>query len=169
MIVELNQIPDEGLDVVFQDTVPLNEEAGPNPEASPVHADLRLTKTGAGVSVRGAFRATVGLACSRCLEPFVLSIDEDFEVQYLPPRELGGEGERELSGPELDVVPLADDRIDVGLLLRENLLLSLPVQPVCRETCRGLCSRCGASLNEGPCGCPTSGPDPRLKVLAKLR
>lgn len=169
MFVELSQIPAEGLPVSFRDNIRLGEDAGTAPDACAAEAELRLTKTGVGVAVRGRFRATMDLACSRCLEPFALTVAESFEVQYLPSRELGREDEAELSGAELDVVPMAEDRIDVDALLRENILLSLPVQPVCREGCRGLCPRCGASLNLGPCGCPPERPDPRLQALAKLR
>jgi len=169
MLVELSQIPAEGLQLSFRDTIRLGEMAGAARDVCSVEADLRLTKTGVGVAARGQFRATVDLACSRCLEPFVLTIAEPFEVQYLPSRELGGEDEAELSRAELDVVALAEDRIDVDALLRENILLSLPVQPVCREACRGLCPRCGANLDAGPCGCSPERPDPRLLALAKLR
>jgi uncharacterized protein len=169
MLVELSQIPAEGLLVSFRDVIRLGEEAGAARDACSVDAEVRLTKTGVGVVARGQFRATVDLACSRCLEAFALTIAEPFEVQYLPSRDIGGEDEAELSRGELDVVPLAEDRIDVDALLRENVLLSLPVQPVCREACRGLCPRCGAGLNSGPCGCPPERPDPRLQALAKLR
>lgn len=169
MFVELSQIPAEGLQVSFRDAIRLGEDAGVAGDAFPVEADLSLTKTGVGVAARGSFRAVVDLACSRCLELFTLTLAESFDVQYLPSQALAAEDEAELSGAELDVVPLVADRIDVGSLLRENILLSLPTQPVCREACRGLCPRCGASLNVGPCGCPPEWPDPRLHVLAKLR
>ena len=169
MFVELTQIPPEGLRVRFEDGVRLGEDAGTVRDVCSVEADLCLSKTGVGVAVRGELRASVDLACSRCLEPFALTVGESFEVQYLPPQELGEEDEAELSGAEMDVVPLVEDRIDVASLLRETILLSLPAQPVCREGCRGLCPRCGASLNAGPCGCPPDRPDPRWQALAKLR
>jgi len=169
MIVELSQIPAEGLQLVFQEPIRLGEGKGGGGAVCPVHAEVRLTKTGVGVAARGRFHATLELACSRCLEPFSLALAEDFDVQYLPFRDLGAEDESELSGGDLDVVPLVEDRIDLGALLQENVLLSLPVQPVCREGCRGLCSHCGAPLNAGPCGCPPQRVDPRLQALAKLR
>ncbi len=169
MLVELSQIPVEGLQVSFRDAIRLGEDAGVAREGCSVEAEVRLTKTGVGVAARGGFRATLDLVCCRCLEFFALTIADSFEVQYLPSQALAGEDEAELSGAQLDVVPLAEDRIDVDALLRENILLSLPVQPVCRETCRGLCPRCGASLNVGPCGCPPERPDFRLHALAKLR
>ncbi len=169
MIVELSQIPAEGLHLAFQETIRLAEGADTDRAACPVHGEVRLTKTGVGVAARGRFRATIDLACSRCLEPFALALAEDFDVQYLPSQDFGDDDEHELSGADLDVVPLVEDRIDLAALLRENLLLSLPVQPVCRESCRGLCPRCGAGLNAGPCGCPPERLDPRLQALAKLR
>jgi len=169
MIVELSQIPAEGLQVVFQESIRLAERGDTDRAACPVHAEVRLTKTGVGVAVRGHFHATLDLACSRCLEPFALALDEDFDVQYLPVQELGGDEEHGLSGADLDVAPLVEDRIDLAALLRENLLLSVPVQPVCREGCRGMCPRCGAPLNGGPCGCPPQRVDPRLQALAKIR
>lgn len=168
MIVELSQIPEEGLEVDFHAPVRLGVEAA---EASlcPVQARIRLFKAGPGVAVRGRFQCTVDVSCSRCLEPFALPIGESFDVQYLPPQALGGEDDAELSGADLDVLPLAEDGIDLAVLLRENLFLSLPVQPVCAEACRGLCARCGANLNAGACGCPPAQPDPRLQILAKLK
>lgn len=169
MIVELSQIPAEGLQVSFQAFIRLEEGGETDRTAYPVHAEVWLTRTGEGVAARGRFRVTVDLACSRCLEPFALALAEDFDVQYLPSQVLREDEEHELSGADLDVVPLVEDRIDLAALLRENLLLSLPVQPVCRENCHGLCPRCGASLNAGPCGCPPQPVDPRLQALAKLR
>ena len=165
MLVELSQIPADGLQVSFRDAIRLGEEAGAGRGVCSVEAEFCLTKTGVGAAARGQFRATVDLACSRCLEPFALTIAEGFEVQYLPSQELGGEDEAELSGAELDVVPLAEDRIDVDALLRENILLSLPVQPVCREACRGLCPRCGTNLTRGACDCRREWEDPRFAAL----
>ncbi len=169
MIVELKQIPDEGLAVAFAQVIRLAEAAGAGEAAYPVQAEIRLMKIGMGVAVRGRFRASVNLSCSRCLEPYAQALDEDFDVQYLPAPTLARDEEHELSGTELDVLPLVEHRIDLGALLRENLLLSLPLQPVCRESCRGLCPHCGAPLNAGPCGCPSERLDPRLQALAKLR
>jgi uncharacterized protein len=169
MIVELKQIPDEGLAVAFEEAIHLAEEAGAGEAVYAVQAEVRLMKIGMGVDVRGRFRASANISCGRCLEPFVQNLAEDFEVQYLPAPTLAGDEEYELSGSEMDVLPLVEDRIDLGALLRENLLLSLPVQPVCRESCRGLCPRCGTPLNAGPCGCSSERLDPRLQALAKFR
>jgi uncharacterized protein len=73
-----------------------------------------------------------------------------------------------LAPDELDVTYLEDDQINTDQLLRENLLLSLPLQPLCRDDCRGLCPRCGANLNQEPCGCERPPADPRMDALRKL-
>ena len=169
MIVELNQIPEEGLQVAFHEPVSLGAAAGCVEATCPVDAQVSLVKTGIGVAVRGRLGSTVRVTCSRCLEVFPLNLGEEFEVHYLPSRTADVAGEHELSPGDLDVLPLREDRIDLTALLQDTILLTLPPQPVCRETCRGLCPRCGASLNAGPCGCPPRPADPRWQALGKLR
>jgi uncharacterized protein len=169
MIVELIDIPEEGLELTFREPVPLGADVGVSPDACLVEAELFLARIGVGVAIRGSFRSTLQFTCCRCLEGFRLALGEAFEVHYLPAREVAPEGEYELSAGELDVLPLQEERIDITALLQENLLLNIPLQPVCRETCCGLCPRCGASLNAGPCGCPERSADPRWDALAKLK
>jgi uncharacterized protein len=99
---------------------------------------------------------------------FTLPVCEGFEVRY---RHLLGERveeEHELGHDELDVSFLDDMQINVGGLVRENLLLALPVQPVCDEGCRGLCPRCGINRNRGTCACSPTGIDPRWRKLESL-
>jgi uncharacterized protein len=67
------------------------------------------------------------------------------------------------------VTYLEEGRINTDHLLRENVLLSLPVQPLCREDCRGLCPQCGANLNLRLCGCQAPRVEPRMQILRKLR
>ena len=165
----MTQIPDEGLDLAVHEPITLGKAAGVEHGQCPVDARLFLAKTGIGVAVRGRFHSTVQLTCGRCLELFVLNLAEEFEVHYVRDAETGAAGEHELSPGDLDVLPLREDRIDVTTLLRESILLGLPQQPVCRETCRGLCPRCGQSLNLGPCACAPLAGDPRWQALAKLR
>lgn len=76
--------------------------------------------------------------------------------------------EVELVAEEMDVEFLKDDRIDLSGLLRENVLLNLPIQPLCRAECRGLCPRCGINLNESSCQCRVQAPDPRFLRLQRL-
>jgi uncharacterized protein len=109
------------------------------------------------------------LICGRCLEEFPYRAEEQLTLYCTAAGPGAAKGEAELSAEELDVTYLDEGRIDTDQLLRESLLLNLPVQPLCREECRGLCQRCGANLNEGPCGCGPADGDPRLHVLRTLR
>ena len=108
-------------------------------QCGPVTADLRLEAMAGGVWVRGTARAEMVLRCNRCLDPV------GFEAEA-PVRQAYGEEDREdmpAIGPEGD--------IDLSGVLHDELCLSVPLVPLCSESCRGLCPACGADLNEGSC------------------
>ncbi len=79
--------------------------------------------------------------------------------------------EGELKDEDLAVSFYQDDKIDVGLLIREQVYLALPMKPICRDDCQGLCSGCGTNLNSSSCNCAREAVDPglaSLKTLLKL-
>lgn len=170
MLIEVSQIPAEGLDVSLPaEKLELGDSPGLWDGPASVQAQLHLERSGRGLVIGGAFVGDVALICSRCLEPFHFQTQERFDLYCavgLPatPRE-----ERELAADELDVTYLEEGRINTDHLLRESVLLSLPVQPLCREDCRGLCPHCGANLNLTSCGCQEPDVDLRLQILRKLR
>ena len=169
MLIDVSQIPPDGLDVALPEEV-LDLGAPPETCASPatVRADLHVGRSGRGLLISGSLSSGVVLLCSRCLESFEFHTDDRFDLYC----ETGAQGlpeqEHELAGDELDVTYLEQGRINTDHLLRENILLSLPVQPLCHEDCRGLCPHCGANLNQGACGCRPTHTDPRLEALRKL-
>lgn len=123
------------------------------------------------VAVEGAVRNTAGLleleltartvldaVCDRCGKAFSL----EKEVRY------GCMLAEELQNGESDeIVLLEDGKADVEDLARTAFILGLDSKTLCSEDCKGLCPRCGADLNAGPCSCRKE-PDPRLAALAKL-
>jgi uncharacterized protein len=115
----------------------------------------------------GTVRTRLELACSRCLEPFALPVDAAFDVRYLPQSENTGE-EREVEEDDLSVAFYRDDAIDFGQLLEEQFYLAIPMKPLCREDCKGLCPSCGVNLNVETCGCQVRWEDPRLQGLQAL-
>lgn len=126
------------------------------PEAewpSAIRADVVLDKAGEQVTVRGTVRAVARLECVRCLESFDLEVASELMLyadRAGTSRHLVDEGELERD----DHMKFHDGRkLDVAEEVRESLLIELPMAPHCREDCRGLCPRCGANLNLGPCGC----------------
>jgi len=70
---------------------------------------------------------------------------------------------------EWETYPIHGDHIDLEPMAREAVVLGLPLAPLCRPDCKGLCPSCGADLNQGPCGCPPAAADPRWAALDALR
>ena len=123
---------------------------------SPVAVDLMLERVPEGIVVRGTLTAAWNAACSRCLEPVAgeisVHVDELFETHPL-------EGE---------TYKLDDDVIDLEPLVRDALLLELPLAPLCNADCAGLCVTCGANRNLTHCECVTTELDPRWAALRSL-
>jgi uncharacterized protein len=117
----------------------------------------------------GSVRTTLELPCSRCLEPFTLPIDQAFDLRYQPHSSNTGEGEREIEEDDLTTAFYDNEEIDLGQLMREQFYLALPMKPLCRDDCRGLCPVCGANLNRETCDCKPAWEDPRLAALKSLR
>jgi uncharacterized protein len=144
------------------------DEGGTYRVAEPVELDFDLHKDKSRFRIEGTVRTVLELPCSRCLEPFRLPVDAAIDVRYFPASELSSEGERELSEEDVDVSYYRDDQIDLTELLREQFYLALPMKPLCREECRGLCPQCGVNRNTGTCECGPEWEDPRLAGLKGL-
>jgi uncharacterized protein len=137
--------------------------------AAPVDVVLDVEKSGADVfRVTGRATTRLELECSRCVEPFEVSVAAEFELRYVPHVANTGEGEREVEEDDLTTAFYRDGVLDVIDLLREQFQLALPMKPLCAEACRGLCLQCGANLNRTDCGCAPVWADPRLAPLEGL-
>jgi uncharacterized protein len=116
----------------------------------------------------GRVSMTLELTCSRCLEHFQTPADESFDLMFLPHREDAGGDERKVEDDDLTTTFYRDHVIDLGQLVQEQCYLAVPMKPLCREDCRGLCANCGTNLNSGACGCANTWHDPQLEVLRTL-
>jgi uncharacterized protein len=134
---------------------------------APVALDAKVLKDRDRFRLIGTVTTVLELACSRCLEPFELPIDAAFDVRYLPQSENTGE-EREVEEDDLAVAFYRDEAIDLGQLLEEQFYLALPMKPLCRDDCKGLCPNCGVNLNQQTCDCQVRWEDPRLAGLKAL-
>ena len=139
---------------------------------------LRAHRMGADVYVEGVLRGARELECSRCLARYRLALCEPFRLVLEPagarvPAE--PEAARELArsglclGDELEMGWFQGPEIELAAFLRELVALAVPVQPVCREECRGLCPRCGADRNVEACGCEAERPASPFAALEVLR
>lgn len=146
--------------------------------AAPIAADVRAYRMGQDLYVEGRVTAELELECGRCLARYRAPLLEPFRLVLTPagsrvPAE--PEAARALArhglclGDELETGLYQGHEIELGAFLREQLALALPVQPVCREACKGLCPVCGADRNTGPCGCGESQSKKPFAALESLR
>lgn len=144
--------------------LPQGEDAVVN---EPVRIQGALTKMARQVYFHGTIRGVVTVPCSRCLE----AIRSDFVAEargvFLP--ESAVEADAAGVADELDLYQYDGIRLDLRPLVREQIVLSFPVQQLCREDCAGLCQVCGMNRNLEACSCCTAAGDLRFAVLRHLR
>jgi uncharacterized protein len=110
------------------------------------------------------------LGCIRCLKPLVEHTDSEVELMLVvADRHERSGGEYALAESELGVMVVDGGVFEARPLLLEQLQLNIPMKPLCRPDCRGLCPECGADLNAGACGCAEQAVDPRWAALAALK
>lgn len=161
----VSDIPEEGLETELELPIQLNDST--NPDIA--RASLKIFKYKKKVIIDGTVQITVSLLCSRCLSEFPYPVKISFNEEYNPAEEAAEDEEKELSVKELDLSYYSNDEIDLKELIKEQILLSVPMKPLCAEECRGICSTCGKDLNKGACQCKSEEVDPRLAPLQKLR
>jgi uncharacterized protein len=136
---------------------------------APVSLAFDIHKDKETVRLAGRVRTTLELPCSRCLEAFRWDVDEPFELTYEPRRIAAGDSEREIADEDFSAAFYENDEIDLEQLIRERFEMSLPMKPLCREDCKGLCPMCGTNWNRGGCECKAGWEDPRLAPLKALQ
>jgi uncharacterized protein len=137
--------------------------------AAPVSLAFDIFKDKQQFRLVGSVQTTLELTCGRCLEPYTAPVDQSFDLRYHPHARNTGEGEIELEDDDLTTAFYQNDEIDLGHLMQEQFCLSLPMKPLCRDDCKGLCVVCGANLNGETCACKRDWEDPRLATLKKLK
>ncbi len=164
MKIIVSEIPEEGMDIELDETVTVESVK----TVSPLHAVLKLTTTGSEVQVDGTLEGEVELLCSRCLNAYTMKVRSQVNVVYEPSDTINREERHKLKSDELDIGFYRDDTLDTDEVLAEQLLLNMPMKPLCSPECKGICPKCGADLNVSGCKCSGSEIDPRLKVLEQL-
>lgn len=159
----------------------------------PVHLVADLVKHGTRITLRGRLTATLELACGRCLDAFPVPVDAALDLTFVPadvatksvaapaepvrpsrPKSRHEHEDVELDGSEIaaDDIGLSEydgDAIDLGQMMREQFYLALPMKPLCRPDCQGLCPVCGKNRNRETCSCESTWVDPRFEVLRNLK
>jgi len=127
------------------------------PEGADLELNLKLEAVMEGVLVSGTARAPLTGECVRCLDPLEDSIEVDFAELFVAP---GNDGDEETRW-------LQDDLVELEPVVRDAVVLALPLQPVCEDDCPGLCTQCGARLADDP-GHQHTDVDPRWAALEAL-
>jgi uncharacterized protein len=135
----------------------------------PVQGRVRLMRTNRSLLVKGTLDTMVELTCSRCLGQFEHPLRLNIEEEYYPTTDV-------ITGAPL---PVPDEPgyfnidenhiLDLTEAVRQYALLAIPMKPLCKQDCAGLCPICGKNLNQGPCGCPPPERDPRWAELSRLK
>jgi uncharacterized protein len=147
---------------------------------SPVRMSGTITPVDENYLLDGELTWSGELTCSRCVSPYAFSeaVPLHLRLRKRPAtagkpdkgRVAEGEGEElEMDPGEIDVVPFDEPVLPFDEIAREQVLMALPMKPLCREECRGLCPQCGRDRNVSECSCETRPVDPRLEVLKSLK
>jgi uncharacterized protein len=163
MLLRVQELLSRQQPVELQGTLELGDLFRDSRDVIPLEPlEYRLTAQASNrrIIVTGELSCRMRLLCSRCLSPidehFVIPFEEQFQVMI--------ESDPE-PDEEDDFVPVTGERIDLRPFLEEELVVHLPLAPICSEECKGLCPECGTNRNEQACACKTDRIDPRLEAL----
>jgi uncharacterized protein len=131
----------------------INETITVGDSSFEVQGEIKLVRTGQGLLLKGKLHTEVEVVCSRCLRLFGCPLTLNIEEEYFPTADI-------VSGASL---PLPDESgyftidehyvLDLTEAIHQYIMLAIPMKPLCREDCPGICPSCGYNLNLGPCGC----------------
>jgi len=175
LLIDLEQIPEgEPLAISFDQALPeflavLRSAAESQGAKVSGRANLELESWPGRVDVTGGIQAELDATCARCLVRFSLKVDRKI-VHILVSSLEGPDGDEEieLQSHDLDRSLITGTTVDLGAVLREELLLGMPMKATCADSCKGICSGCGAELNSEPCICEPEI-DQRWSALAALK
>jgi uncharacterized protein len=121
------------------------------------------------IRIVGDLSARFEVACARCLEPIVQNVARGFDLLYRPLGVDAGREEMSVTAAEAEVGYYQGEGVLLDDVLREQVLLALPLKAICRENCKGLCPHCGRNLNHEECNCAEPLEDPRWSALKDIR
>ena len=143
----------------------IDESTGVN-DINAVKGDVTLTRTKSGLMVKGEMTASVRGICSRCLKLIDYEVSYDFEEEALPST-ITSEGLSPKA--QSDNLTIDENQIlDLSEVIQQYALLTMPIKPLCRPDCAGICPRCGQDLNQTACQCPPNAHDQRWSKLISL-
>jgi uncharacterized protein len=157
MTIKVKDIPPEGLALELNQKLDLFDTGT---ASTAFRAAVTIQPTGDGSFHRsGRVQADPVLECSRCLKQFLHAVDSRFSLDVSPLSAMDKTAERELTSGELEIEYYQGDELEPLDIIKEQVLISIPMVPVHSPACKGLCPVCGTDLNNGVCGCRREGPE----------
>ena len=135
---------------------------------SQVQGKFSLMRTNRGILVKGTLHTELEITCNRCLDLFSCPLTLNLEEECFPTTDVVTNAS--LPIPDEPGCFVIDEHyiLDLTEAIRQYAVLAIPMKPLCRQDCAGLCSHCGHNLNQGACDCPTQVADPRWSKLLSL-
>ncbi len=162
MIVDLKKIfstDNSSMPLLYELDLSSFEYGGVFPLTKPVVFNGTVANKASMVSLEAEIKYSYLAPCDRC----GVETERDFCIKLSKVLATAIEGEYSES-----IIPIPDMKLDLDELIYSEVVVDLPMKHLCKDTCRGICQKCGKNLNDGNCNCPTKEIDPRLAVLADL-
>jgi uncharacterized protein len=172
MFIDINKIDAEGESLEHELGLgDLDDGGGKTMSATVAKLTGRVYKASDGVVVEAHLDADVRRVCGRCLEEFELPVSIDFNLVLVPALPSGANRSDVDGSSDGELFHAPDGQADLDLMAAEQIYLAMPMKPVCRKACRGLCPVCGLNRNAArQCGCDdVVSDDPRLASLRELK
>ncbi len=167
MIVALNELEDGTASLDWEETPDeLHIQDEDLQFVGPIKTRIEFVKLGESISASGETRADLRLECVRCLEPVSFSLACDFRFVFQKSRP---EAMKDDEDETLIFLDESGDKVDLGEEIKDYILLEMPLNPLCKSSCEGLCPTCGENLNLTQCNCTSIRIDPRWEALRALK
>lgn len=169
MKIIVSKIPEEGIEIHSSENA---ESLDISPSdlilGDDVHIDATIRREGDIFFVDGTIKTILSLTCSRCAGEFLYPVDNFFHCHEEPIGKASTEIELFLKKKDMDIDHYAGDEVEINTLFREQVILSIPMHPLCKPDCLGLCPKCGQNLNVGKCDCKEEEVANPFRVIKRL-
>ena len=140
-------------------------------QAGPLDWSASAERAGREIRITGSLKTFLQLSCSRCLEPARVPISKEFDLFFRQRDEEMFDEDEEIQLTESDMRTafFTGTQLAITDILREQILLALPMKVLCTVDCKGLCPRCGTNLNSAKCNCPKEDFNPHMETLLEIK
>jgi uncharacterized protein len=173
--IRIEELKDKAKEISSQEPILLYEtlhalsESGECSFPEPLSVHLNIVREFDHIRVTGRVETSIILGCSRCLSSFKKELDSPFTIFYMKDEGLGQDEDVELSDEDLITATYDSGEIDFTDEISQQVLLSIPIKPLCSEECMGLCPQCGIDLNDSQCSCNKNNKNIHFNALKEFK